>query len=222
MKSSLNVLGLAALALLLAMAYLALAAWGYGGWRPLLASPARAAVAGGLLALAGMTPLCGCNLNAGRLSHSRNDWIFPVLLVAGLTMGWISAWSDRHNRLVIGAGAIRSLGAAMFFAGCVLRVAAMLILNDRFSVWVAIQHDHRLETTGLYRFIRHPSYTGAALTLLGWALTFRSAIGLVLAAMMALLLISRVQAEEQLLVAEFGDEYAEYQSRSWRLIPLVY
>jgi protein-S-isoprenylcysteine O-methyltransferase Ste14 len=98
----------------------------------------------------------------------------------------------------------------------------MLILGSRFSIWVAIQQDHRLETTGLYRFIRHPSYTGAILTLFGWALTFRSGIGLLLALMMVVPLIRRMEAEERLLIAEFGDEYLSYRRRSWRLIPLVY
>ena len=98
----------------------------------------------------------------------------------------------------------------------------MLVLGPRFSVWVAIQADHRLETTGLYRFLRHPSYTGAMFTLLGWALTFRSGIGLMIAAAMVLPLVSRMEAEERLLIAEFGEDYVNYREKTWRLIPLVY
>lgn len=59
-----------------------------------------------------------------------------------------------------------------------------------FTVGVAFQKGHTL-TTGLFRFIRHFSYTGAILTLIGWALVFRSLIGVGLAVMMALLLAER-------------------------------
>ena len=51
---------------------------------------------------------------------------------------------------------------------------SMRPLGPRFSVWVAIQSDHCLQTTGLYRFVRHPSYTGAIFTLFGNAIIPRS------------------------------------------------
>jgi len=72
------------------------------------------------------------------------------------------------------------------------------------------------------RLFRHPSHAGALLTLFGWALTFRSGMGLILAATMVLPLVSRMTAEENLLIAEFGEEYENYRRRTWRLIPLVY
>jgi protein-S-isoprenylcysteine O-methyltransferase Ste14 len=209
-------------AMLFAVGYVALAAWGFGGWKPLLAEPARVGVGVALVILAAVTPLCGCNLSAGRESHGGNDWIFPFLLIAGLLMGWASAYCDRRNILAIDGIVARYFGLAIFLIGCVLRVASMLILGSRFSVWVAIQQDHRLQTTGLYRFVRHPSYTGALLTLFGWALTFRSLIGLLLAATMVVPLVLRMMAEEKLLIAVFADEYVFYRNRSWRLIPWIY
>ncbi|HET6246154.1 MAG TPA: isoprenylcysteine carboxylmethyltransferase family protein [Tepidisphaeraceae bacterium] len=213
---------LSLLAMLFAIGYVALAAWGFGAWRALLAEPARAGVCGALVLLAGATPLCGCNLSAGEKSHGGNDWIFPFLLIAGLLMGFGSAWCDRRNFLTLGGNVVRYAGLSLFLIGCVLRVASMLILGPRFSVWVAIQSDHRLQTTGLYRFVRHPSYTGAIFTLFGWAITFRSDIGILLAALMVLPLVRRMIAEEKLLIAVFGDEYTSYRERTWRLIPLVY
>ena len=209
-------------AMLFALTYVGVDAWGFGGRKPLLADPARAGVCVALVLLAAATPLCGCNLNSGQQSHGYNDWIFPFLLVAGLAMGWGSAWCDRHNFMTIDGSLARYAGLAIFLVGCVLRVAAMLILGPRFSVWVAIQQDHRLQTTGLYRFVRHPSYTGALLTLFGWALTFRSAIGLLLAATMVFPLVRRMKAEERLLIAVFGDGYTNYRARTWRLVPLIY
>ena len=57
---------------------------------------------------------------------------------------------------------------------------------------------------------------------LGWALAFRSGLGLLLAALTLIPLIARIHAEEALLLKHFGDEYEAYCARSWRLLPGLY
>jgi protein-S-isoprenylcysteine O-methyltransferase Ste14 len=54
---------------------------------------------------------------------------------------------------------------------------------------------------------------------LGWALAFRSGVGVLLTALMIPPLIARIHAEEKLLRAEFGTEYDAYCARTSRLIP---
>ncbi len=98
----------------------------------------------------------------------------------------------------------------------------MFVLGNRFSGLVAIQPGHRLVTTGVYRIIRHPSYLGLLVVSLGWALTFRSLVGLLLAALTVLPLIARIHAEERLLQSQFGAGYDAYRSRTWRLVPWLY
>ena len=57
----------------------------------------------------------------------------------------------------------------------------------------------------------------------GWALVFRSVIGLLLTAAMCVPIIARICAEEEFLVQEFGNQYRAYQRRTcWRLFPLIY
>jgi protein-S-isoprenylcysteine O-methyltransferase Ste14 len=56
----------------------------------------------------------------------------------------------------------------------------------------------------------------------GWALAFRSGVGLLLTALMVIPLIARIRAEEALLRAQFGGEYDEYCANTWRLIPGIY
>lgn len=211
------------LALLLAVSYIALAVWGWGWpqWRGFFADPSRLVVCAALLALAGLTPLCGCNTSTGRRDDPSNNWIFPPLLLAGLLMGIVSGYCDRRNVWTFGGQGVRYAGLGLFMAGAALRIGSMRTLGPRFTVWVAIQEGHLLVTDGLYRFVRHPSYTGALLTVFGWALVFRSDIGLMLAGIMIPLLISRIHAEERLLTREFGAEYANYRARTWRLLPLV-
>jgi protein-S-isoprenylcysteine O-methyltransferase Ste14 len=77
-------------------------------------------------------------------------------------------------------------------------------------------------TSGLYGVIRHPSYLGLLVNALGWALAFRSGIGVLLTAMLIPPLLARMRAEEQLLRTHFGGEYEVYCNRTSRLIPGLY
>ena len=56
----------------------------------------------------------------------------------------------------------------------------------------------------------------------GWALTFRSAVGVLLTALLVLPLLARIRAEETLLRTQFGAEYDAYCARTSRLIPAWY
>jgi protein-S-isoprenylcysteine O-methyltransferase Ste14 len=57
---------------------------------------------------------------------------------------------------------------------------------------------------------------------LGWALAFRSAVGVLLTVLMLLTLLARIRAEETLLRTQFGAEYDAYRARTSRLIPGLY
>ncbi len=98
----------------------------------------------------------------------------------------------------------------------------MFALGRRFSGLVAIQQDHELETRGIYAFVRHPSYLGAILAFVGWALVFRSGLALLLVPALIWIVVARIAAEEQLLESEFGQSYGDYRRRTRRLIPFVY
>ena len=98
----------------------------------------------------------------------------------------------------------------------------MFVLGRRFNGLVAIQPGHTLVTRGIYSVIRHPSYLGLLVNALGWALAFRSGVGVLLTALTIPPLIARIRAEERLLRAQFGDAYDAYRSRTSRLLPGIY
>jgi protein-S-isoprenylcysteine O-methyltransferase Ste14 len=103
-----------------------------------------------------------------------------------------------------------------------LRIWPVFVLGRRFSGLVAIQPGHTLVTGGVYGVIRHPSYLGLLVGSLGWALAFRSALGVLLTALLIPPLVARIAAEERLLRTQFCDEYDAYRSRTSRLIPGIY
>jgi protein-S-isoprenylcysteine O-methyltransferase Ste14 len=96
------------------------------------------------------------------------------------------------------------------------------VLGRRFSGLVAIQRDHKLVTTGIYSIVRNPSYLGMLIGSLGWALAFRSGVGVLLAILLLPPLIARIRAEEAMLRSQFGAEYDAYFARTWRLVPGIY
>jgi len=106
--------------------------------------------------------------------------------------------------------------------GGTLRIWPIFVLGRSFSGLVAIQPGHELVTHGPYRYVRHPSYLGMMLGFVGWALVFRSSVGLVAAVLGLRLLFERIESEEALLASHFGDAYADYRRRSWRLVPWLY
>ena len=103
-----------------------------------------------------------------------------------------------------------------------LRLWPVFVLGRRFSGLVAIQPGHELVTSGVYRVIRHPSYLGLLVNPLGWALTFRSGVGVLPTAFLIPPLLARIHAEERLLKTQFGGDYDAYRSRTSRLIPGIY
>ncbi|MCM3755760.1 hypothetical protein M3665_27965, partial [Bacillus licheniformis] len=64
------------------------------------------------------------------------------------------------------------------------------VLGKRFSGLVAIQPGHTLVTGGIYSRIRNPSYLGLVVNSLGWALVFRSSVGVLLVVLTLTNLIS--------------------------------
>jgi protein-S-isoprenylcysteine O-methyltransferase Ste14 len=202
--------------------YLGLAAWGWGGWSALVAHPARAGAVVATVVLSVAAMFTSGNLSSGRREDTKNRWILLPVLIVGLVLGWLPAYTDRREIWAIDGDAVRYLGLALFVAGGVLRLAPVFVLGRRFSGLVAIQEGHELVTGGLYRVIRHPSYLGLLLGTFGWALVFRSAIGVLVTLLLLPPLVARMNAEEALLESEFGAQYAEYRRRTWRLLPFVY
>lgn len=162
------------------------------------------------------------NLSTGVHEDRSNRWVLIPFSVIGLLLGYIPALTDRLDVLTIDHDTTRWIGFVLVAAGGALRIAPVFTLGARFSGLVAIQPDHTLVTTGLYRLIRNPSYLGLLIFCAGWALAFRAGVGLFLTAGFIPPLIARMHAEEALLGKQFGAEYEAYRARTWRLIPGLY
>ncbi|WP_330114243.1 isoprenylcysteine carboxylmethyltransferase family protein [Pseudomonas sp. JS3066] len=204
------------------LAYLGLAILSLGGFAVFFGHPPLVALTLVLFMLAGLAPFSEGNLSSGVREDRRNRWVLPVFGIIGLLSAFLPAYTDRLDVWTFGGDGVRWLGVLLFAAGGALRIWPVFVLGNRFSGLVAIQPGHRLVTDGIYGLIRHPSYLGLMIASLGWALAFRSGVGLMLVALTLPPLLARIHAEEALLRTEFGEEYEAYCARTSRLIPGVY
>lgn len=205
-----------------AAAYFGLAILGWGGFAAFFSHSALIGLAIAYFTMSVAGFFAGGNLSPGEREDRANRWVLAAFGVLSLLLAYLPAYTDRHEFWTIGGDGVRWLGVVLFAAGGALRLWPVVVLGNRFSGLVAIQPGHTLVTTGIYAVIRHPSYLGLLLNSLGWALAFRSGVGLLLTAVFVLPLLARIRAEERLLRSQFGAAYDAYRARTSRLIPGLY
>ena len=186
-------------------------------------SPARVGAIVVSLALSGLVAFSGFGgMNPGKREVRGSRWIFGPFLVVSLVWGMLPPYLDGRDLWTTDESVTPYIGLILLTLGGALRIAAVFVLGRRFTGLIAIQEGHPLQTDGLYLRIRHPSYAGLLLYMAGYVLVFRCWLGLLLVAVMLGLLVGRMNAEETLLEDEFGEEYASYRRRTWRLVPWIY
>ena len=157
-----------------------------------------------------------------RRSEEKHSFLVALNVASNLSL-LVTVFLEGHGiGIVPGGDALRWAGLAVLTAGTWLRVGTMLELGPRFSLTVSARADHRLQTTGYYARVRHPSYLAVVLISLGIAGVFRSWLWLALIPFMMAGLVRRMGTEERFLIEQFGDEYRAYMARTARLVPGVY
>lgn len=151
----------------------------------------------------------------------RATWITIVLSIAaantldGFRVSWGAFPGSRR------AWAIS--GLVTILAGMAFRWVAILTLGRAFTVDVSIASDHQIVERGPYRVLRHPSYTGGLLSIAGLAMLYANVLGAaVLLLPVTAAYLYRIKVEEAALRAAFGEAFASYARRTWRLVPYVY
>src|SRR3989338_11644423 len=89
-------------------------------------------------------------------------WIIVVasvlFLSASLYYFYVLHWTLYEAKELYYAGVV------LFIAGYALRLTSRILLHKQFSVFVALQEGHKLITTGIYKYIRHPIYTAGIIS----------------------------------------------------------
>jgi protein-S-isoprenylcysteine O-methyltransferase len=156
---------------------------------------------------------------------ARDDgsfWLLNVVVFGGYIAATFVALANPGGIDVRTASGWAWVGLASVIAGGTLRVWSVGILGAYFTRDVRVFSEHAVVSTGPYRLVRHPAYTGFLLVGLGVALSLRSVSALLLLPLPELLVVSwRVHIEERALASTLGEPYRAYMRSSWRFIPHV-
>jgi protein-S-isoprenylcysteine O-methyltransferase Ste14 len=133
-----------------------------------------------------------------------------VFVIAGVLRGGLAVHS-----VILGA-----IGAVLFASGIALAVWARLHLGRNWGMPMTQRAEPELVTSGPYRFVRHPIYTGLLTAMLGTALV-NNLLGLIVVAVLVAYFYYSGIVEERNLAATFPKAYPEYRSRTKMLIPFL-
>lgn len=140
----------------------------------------------------------------------------PISLQVGFNLGRYDNWNTYNYLLAIS-------GCLVYIAGMVLRWLSIIQLRESFTVDVAVSKQQELKTDGLYRFVRHPSYTGIILILAGLSLGMNNILSAAIIIIPAFLaILYRIKVEEKILIDEFGGRYLNYAEKTKKLIPYLF
>jgi len=169
-------------------------------------------------------------IGIGVLKRSRDDSIDAdestlrviwITIFAALAAGIYV--SGHVSRMAFQSSTVFWSGCGLFVAGLALRWYAIVYLGRYFTVNVAIHSRHEVIDSGPYRWIRHPSYTGALLAFLGLALCLGNWLSLALIMVPITCAFAwRMSTEEAALANALGTPYTAYMNRTKRLAPYIY
>ena len=147
--------------------------------------------------------------------------LWPTIIAsiwAGTSYGGHHAHTIGGNRHLLGYAV-----EALLLVGLAIRWTAIVTLGRSFSANVAIHATQTVKRDGIFRHLRHPSYTGMLLIFLGIGLGTGNWVGLAIVFVPATAaLLYRIHVEEQALTRAFGADYLDYSASTRRLIPGVY
>jgi protein-S-isoprenylcysteine O-methyltransferase Ste14 len=158
----------------------------------------------------------------GKIQDRGTQIILWIVIVASLR---IDEWMHKFFPVDMpGSDSwLRPVALGILILGLGVRAVAVVTLGRAFSANVATHAGQRLQRSGLYSLVRHPSYLGLELILLAFALHARTwACFAVVLVPPTLAVLYRIHVEETALRLAFGADYEEYSRSTKRLIPGVY
>jgi protein-S-isoprenylcysteine O-methyltransferase Ste14 len=160
--------------------------------------------------------------SSGKVRDQGTLLLLWIVIFVSISVGsWLA--ETRESNLPGGALWLKPASLAALIAGLTLRWTAILSLGKSFSSNVAIHSTQRVLKTGLYRWMRHPSYTGLIVIFVAVGLHTRNWISfLIIVIPTTAVLLYRIRVEEIALRDHFGEEYIDYSRQTSRLIPGIY
>ena len=143
--------------------------------------------------------------------------VIPSVLIASLLIFFSQSGKFEQPRIFF------YIGLFLVLTGLMVRWIAVMSLGKAFTLKVTILKNQNLKTDGIYKKIRHPSYTGFLMYYLGLGLIMENWICLLILTIVPFLVVlKRIKLEELVLNNHFGDQYKSYALKTWKLVPYVF
>lgn len=114
------------------------------------------------------------------------------------------------------------IGMLIMVFGICIRIKAVLTLKKSFTLNVQISKEQQLVTDGMYKFVRHPAYTGSILSLLGLSIILKNLFAILIVLICSLVCYKmRINVEEAILQTYFK-EYKKYKKNTYKLFPYIF
>ncbi len=142
--------------------------------------------------------------------------LLVVLVVLGVMLG------QRLPQLSFGrwASALAAMGCALCVAGLVFAAWARVALGRSWGMPMTLHEQPELVTSGPYRYVRHPIYTGMSAMVIGTMLVFPPLLAWCIG--MLVYMVVSARREERDMTRRFPDAYPQYKRRSRMLVPFVF
>jgi protein-S-isoprenylcysteine O-methyltransferase Ste14 len=127
--------------------------------------------------------------------------------------GWLA------TRFVSASPTIGEIGVALTVAGIAFAIWARWHLGENWSATVTLKEGHQLISSGPYRYIRHPIYTGMLLAFVGTALALGEYRALISVCIVLFAFYIKAKKEELFLTQEFGEKFREHSRRTGMFLP---
>lgn len=126
----------------------------------------------------------------------------------------------KTDRLAVHSVILEVVGIVFLLTGLGLAVWARIYLGRNWGMPMTEKAEPELVTSGPYRFVRHPIYSGLLLAILGTALA-TNFYWLIALAALGVYFVYSATVEERLLTTSFPAAYPSYRAKTKMLIPFV-
>jgi protein-S-isoprenylcysteine O-methyltransferase Ste14 len=159
------------------------------------------------------------SMKRGRHSWGREGLIRVIVIAVAFVAARSGAF---HGHLTQPTGPLRStVGLALFGAGLLFAVWARIHIGRNWGTPMTQKQDPELVTSGPYRLVRHPIYSGILLAGVGTSVALGWRI-LVIFGLSAIYFIYAATQEEKFMSKQFPDAYPAYKRSSKMLVPFVF
>jgi protein-S-isoprenylcysteine O-methyltransferase Ste14 len=118
--------------------------------------------------------------------------------------------------------AIRNLAPLIMLLALICIIQTSYDLGNEYSYTLQVRKNHKLVTTGIYKYIRHPMYFCGLLFIIAQSLLIPNLIGNISnLIVMFVFWNGRIQDEENMMIKEFGNKYLKYMNNTKSVIPFI-